>query len=221
MGRAGQGSGQDFLHTLSALELTARVGNLGQFPAQHFSPLSCSCSGASRFWGSSPKSWWEVIPAPPKLFQPQLSPQCSPESCWRSGSWLWGSQLDKLLRAGILSVQGTDPTRDQPEVFSAGEVPNLLPSLHSGQCLLSLVSPFSSSRLWLINSVCLSSHRTPPAPAADQKLLPTMGRVCVSHHFIKSVSHPLPKLVAFISKCKHNFLSMGKKNQPNFPSKNI
>lgn len=55
-----------------------------------------------------------------------VSAQHFPERCWGSGTWLWGSHLDKLLRPGILSLQSTDPTLDQPEAFSVGELPNIL-----------------------------------------------------------------------------------------------
>lgn len=125
--RAG-GSRQLFLHTLSrALGLAASVEKLRWFLAQHF--LSASCSGSRQVLrqlapiqilvGSDSDS-------PQLHFQSQLSTRCFPERCWGSGTWLWGSHLDKLLRPGILSLQSTDSTLDQPEAFSVGELPNIL-----------------------------------------------------------------------------------------------
>lgn len=83
--------------------------------------------------------------------------------------WLWGSHLDKLLIPGVLSVQSTDPTLDQPEVFSAGELPSifLIFAFYAVFCALGLP-------LFILEAAAdkfsLSEFsQDTPAPAADPK----------------------------------------------------
>lgn len=100
--------------------------------------------------------------------------------------------MDKLLRPGILSLQSTDPTLDQPEAFSVGELPNIL-------LVFAFCAVFCALGLLLFileaaaDKFSLSDFsQNTPVPAADQKLLPTMERICISCHLIKGVSHLLP-----------------------------
>lgn len=73
------------------------------------------------------RSWWEAIPIPHNCTSSLSSALGASQrgvgdQALGSGVPIWISSL----RPGILSLQSTDPTLDQPEAFSVGELPNIL-----------------------------------------------------------------------------------------------